>query len=31
MFVRKGLLVVAEIMLGCCFTARGMAQGKQLT
>jgi dipeptidyl-peptidase-4 len=31
MFVRKGLSVVAGIVLGCCFTASGMAQGKQLT
>jgi dipeptidyl-peptidase 4 len=31
MFVRKGLSVVAGIVWGCCFTANGMAQGKQLT
>jgi dipeptidyl-peptidase-4 len=31
MFVRKGLSVVAGIVLGCCLTASGMAQGKQLT
>jgi dipeptidyl-peptidase-4 len=31
MFVRRGLFVVAGIVLGCCFTASGMAQGKQLT
>jgi dipeptidyl aminopeptidase/acylaminoacyl peptidase len=29
MFVRKGLLVVAGVLLAC--TARGLAQGKQLT
>src|ERR1700761_3249580 len=31
MFVRKGLLVIAGIVLGCCITAGGMAQGKQIT
>ncbi|MGD0446434.1 MAG: DPP IV N-terminal domain-containing protein, partial [Edaphobacter sp.] len=31
MFVRKGLLVAAGIGLGCCFTAIGMGQGRQLT
>src|ERR1700754_4752699 len=31
MFVRKGLLTAAGIVLGCCFTASGLAQGKQLT
>src|SRR5277367_4649332 len=31
MFVRKGLSVVAGIVLGCCFTTSGLAQGKQLT
>src|SRR5258708_11299335 len=31
MVVRKGLSVVAGIVLGCCLTASGMAQGKQLT
>ncbi len=31
MFVRKGLLAVAGVVLGCCFTASGMAQGKQIT
>ena len=31
MFVRKGLLAVAGMVLGCCLTASGMAQGKQLT
>ena len=31
MFVRKGLLAAAGIVLGCCFTASGWAQGKQLT
>ncbi len=31
MFVRKGLLEIAGIVLGCCITASGMAQGKQFT
>jgi dipeptidyl-peptidase 4 len=31
MFVRRGLLGVAGMVLGCCLTASGMAQGKQLT
>jgi dipeptidyl-peptidase-4 len=31
MFVRKGLWAVAGIMSGCCLTASGMGQGKQLT
>jgi dipeptidyl-peptidase-4 len=31
MFVRKGLLVIAGIVLGCCITASGIAQGKQFT
>jgi dipeptidyl-peptidase-4 len=31
MFVRRGLLAVAGMVLGCCLTASGMAQGKQLT
>jgi dipeptidyl aminopeptidase/acylaminoacyl peptidase len=32
MFVRKGLsAVIAGVGLGCCLTASGMAQGKQLT
>jgi dipeptidyl-peptidase-4 len=31
MFVRRGLSGFAGIVLGCCFTASGMAQGKQLT
>jgi dipeptidyl-peptidase 4 len=31
MFVRRGLSVVAGTVLGCCLTASGMAQGKQLT
>jgi dipeptidyl-peptidase-4 len=31
MFVRKGLLTAAGIVLGCCFTASGRTQGKQLT
>src|SRR6266550_794319 len=31
MFVRRGPLVVAGIVLGCCFNASGMAQGKQFT
>jgi dipeptidyl-peptidase-4 len=31
MFVRKKMLVVAGIVFGCCFTASGIAQGKQLT
>ncbi len=31
MFVRKGLSAVAGVVLGCCLTASGMAQGKQLT
>jgi dipeptidyl-peptidase-4 len=31
MFVRKGLLAVAGVVLGSCFTASGIAQGKQLT
>ena len=31
MFVRKGLLAVAGVVLGCCFTVSGLAQGKQLT
>jgi dipeptidyl-peptidase-4 len=31
MFVGKGLLAAAGIVLGCCFTASGWAQGKQLT
>jgi len=31
MFVRKGLLVIAGTVLGCCFTASGMAQGRQIT
>jgi dienelactone hydrolase len=31
MFVRKGLLVITGIVLGCCITASGMAQGKQFT
>ncbi len=31
MFVRKGLLAVAGVTLGCCFATNGMAQGKQLT
>src|SRR5258708_37749678 len=31
MFVRRGRFVVAGIVLGCCVTASGMAQGKQLT
>jgi dipeptidyl aminopeptidase/acylaminoacyl peptidase len=31
MFVRKGLLVVAGTVLGCCFTASGVAQGRQIT
>jgi dipeptidyl aminopeptidase/acylaminoacyl peptidase len=31
MFVRKGLLAVAGIVLGCFFSASGAAQGRQLT
>jgi dipeptidyl-peptidase-4 len=31
MFVRKGSLAIAGIVLGCCFTASGLGQGKQLT
>jgi dipeptidyl aminopeptidase/acylaminoacyl peptidase len=31
MVVRKGLLVVAGIMLECCFAASGLAQERQLT
>ena len=31
MLVRSGLRAVAGALLGCCFTASGMAQGKQLT
>src|ERR1700761_713250 len=31
MFVRKRVLAAAGIVLGCCFTASGWAQGKQLT
>src|SRR5882757_4183534 len=31
MFVRRGLSVVAGIVLGCCFTVSGVAQGRQLT
>jgi dipeptidyl-peptidase 4 len=31
MFVRKGLSVAAGVALGCCLTANGMAQGRQLT
>jgi dipeptidyl-peptidase 4 len=31
MFVRKSLSVMALVVMGCCLTARGAAQGKQLT
>jgi dipeptidyl-peptidase 4 len=31
MFVRKGLSAVAGIGLGCCLTATGMGQGRQVT
>jgi dipeptidyl-peptidase 4 len=31
MFVRKGLSAVAGVLLGCCVTASGLAQGRQLT
>ena len=31
MFVRRWLLAVAGIVWGCCLTASGVAQGKQLT
>src|SRR5580698_3238076 len=31
MFVRKRLAAVAGVLLGCCFTVSGLAQGKQLT
>jgi dipeptidyl-peptidase-4 len=30
MFVRKGLVAVAGAVLGCCFNASGVAQGKQI-
>ncbi len=31
MFVKNRLSMVAGIVVGCCLTVSGMAQGKQLT